>query len=274
MKKYFIIIPSLLLCIIFASCRDDFAFSNSTGDLGFSQDTVFLDTVFTNIGSSTRTFKVYNNSSDDIVIPRVALAQGENSNYRLAVDGVPGRIFENVELLAKDSLFVFVETTIDINDFSSGDEFLYTDTIEFDSGPNQQKVELVTLVQDAIFLFPERDAQGVEETLPIGDPADGINISGFVLDDSELTLTAAKPYVIYGFAAVPANKTLTIEAGARLHFHSGSGIIVANEGSLQVNGLPSITDDLENEVIFEGDRLEPTYADIPGQWGCYMAYRW
>ncbi|GAL76156.1 hypothetical protein JCM19275_2288 [Nonlabens ulvanivorans] len=73
--------------------------------------------------------------------------------------------------------------------------------------------------------------------------------------------------MIYGFAAVPANKTLTIEAGARLHFHSGSGIIVANEGSLQVNGLPSITDDLENEVIFEGDRLEPTYADIPGQWG-------
>ncbi|KEZ93599.1 hypothetical protein [Nonlabens ulvanivorans] len=269
MKKYFIIIPSLLLCIIFASCRDDFAFSNSTGDLGFSQDTVFLDTVFTNIGSSTRTFKVYNNSSDDIVIPRVALAQGENSNYRLAVDGVPGRIFENVELLAKDSLFVFVETTIDINDFSSGDEFLYTDTIEFDNGPNQQVVELVTLVQDAIFLFPERDAQGIEETLLLGttDEGEEIRISGFFLDDTELTLTAAKPYVIYGYAGVPPNKTLTIEAGARLHFHSGSGIIVANEGSLQVNGLPSITDDLEKEVIFEGDRLEPTYADIPGQWG-------
>ncbi len=269
MKKYFIIIPSLILSIIFASCRDDFAFSNSTGDLGFSQDTVFLDTVFTNIGSSTRTFKVYNNSSNDIVIPRVALAQGENSKYRLAVDGVPGRIFENVELLAKDSLFVFVETTIDINDFSSGDEFLYTDTIEFDNGPNQQVVELVTLVQDAIFLFPERDAQGIEETLLLGTTDDGeeIRISGFFLDDTELTLTAAKPYVIYGYAGVPPNKTLMIEAGARLHFHSGSGIIVANEGSLQVNGLSSMTDDLENEVIFEGDRLEPTYADIAGQWG-------
>ncbi|PQJ32339.1 hypothetical protein BST92_10550 [Nonlabens arenilitoris] len=269
MKKYFIIIPSLILCIIFASCRDDFAFSNSTGDLGFSQDTVFLDTVFTNIGSSTRTFKVYNNSSNDIVIPRVALAQGENSKYRLAVDGVPGRIFEDVELLAKDSLFVFVETTIDINDFSSGDEFLYTDTIEFDNGPNQQVVELVTLVQDAIFLFPERDAQGIEETLLLGTTDDGeeIRISGFFLDDTELTLTAAKPYVIYGYAGVPPNKTLMIEAGARLHFHNESGIIVANEGSLQVNGLPSTTDELENEVIFEGDRLEPVYADVAGQWG-------
>lgn len=268
MKKYFFLIAAILLTIIFSSCRDDFAFSNSTGDLRFSQDTVFLDTVFTNIGSSTRTFKVYNNSSDDIVIPRVALAQGENSNYRLAVDGVPGRVFENVELLAKDSLFVFVETTIDINDFSSGNEFLYTDRVEFDSGANQQNVELITLVQDAIFLFPARDAQGVEETLSLGTNGEGeeITISGFVLDDTELTLTAAKPYVIYGFAAVPANKTLTIEAGARLHFHKDSGIIVGNEGSLQVNGLPSITDELENEVIFEGDRLEPTYADVAGQW--------
>lgn len=269
MKKYFLIISTVLITIIFSSCRDDFAFSNSTGDLGFSQDTVFLDTVFTNIGSSTRTFKVYNNSSDDIVIPRVALSRGENSNYRLAVDGVPGRIFENIELLAKDSLFVFVETTIDINDFASGNEFLYTDAVEFDNGANLQKVELVTLVQDAIFLFPARDAQGVTETLLLGTDADGeeIRINGFVLADNELTFTADKPYVIYGFAAVGINKVLTIEAGARIHFHTESGIIVGNEGSLQINGLPSITDALENEVIFEGDRLEPTYSDIAGQWG-------
>lgn len=268
MKKYFLIIITVLVTIIFASCRDDFAFSNSTGNLGFSQDTIFLDTVFTNIGSSTRSFKVYNNSSEDIVIPRVALARGQNSLYRLAVDGVPGRIFENVELLAKDSLFVFVETTLDITDFSTGNEFLYTDSIEFDNGPNLQKVELVTLVQDAIFLFPERDAQGVIECISLGLNADGeeICINGFILDDSELNFTAAKPYVIYGFAAVGTNKTLTIEAGARLHFHNGSGIIVGNEGSIKVNGLPSTTDALENEVIFEGDRLEPTFANVAGQW--------
>jgi len=269
MKKYFIIISSVILCIIFASCRDDFSFSNSTGDLTFSQDTIFLDTVFTNISSSTRTFKVFNNSSEDIVIPRVALSEGENSNYRLAVDGVPGRVFEDVELLAKDSLFVFVEATLDINDFSSGNEFLYTESIEFDTGPNLQEVELVTLVKDAVFLFPARDAQGIEETLLLGTTEEGeeIRISGFVLEDSELTLTNDKPYVIYGYAAVPANRTLNIEAGARLHFHDQSGIIVGNEGSLNVNGLPSTTDALENEVIFQGDRIEPSFSDVPGQWG-------
>jgi hypothetical protein len=211
---------------------------------------------------------VYNRSSDDIVIPRVALAQGTNSKYRLSVDGVPGQVFENVELLAKDSMFVFVETTVDIMDFSTNTEFLYEDTIEFDSGANLQKVELVTLIQDAIFLFPERDAQGIEETLLLGMDEEGndIRISGFFLADDQLNFTNEKPYVIYGFAGVASNKTLNINAGARIHFHSRSGIIVADEGTLKVNGALSTTEDLENEVIFEGDRLEPLYEDVSGQW--------
>ena len=35
-----------------------------------------------------------------------------------------------------------------------------------------------------------------------------------------------KTYVIYGYAGVGANKTLTIDAGARIHFRANSGIIV------------------------------------------------
>ena len=81
------------------------------------------------------------------------------------------------------------------------------------------------------------------------------------LEDSELKITNAKPYVIYGYAAVPANKTLTIEAGARIHFHDDSGLIVDDEGSLKVNGA------LNDKVVFEGDRLEHSFSTIPGQWG-------
>ncbi|MDP5077150.1 MAG: hypothetical protein NWQ19_03600, partial [Nonlabens sp.] len=269
MKNYLIIVACLLTALVFSSCRNDFEFEKSTGSLRFSQDTVFLDTVFSTIGSSTRTFKVYNDSNDDIVIPTIALAQGDNSSYRLAVDGRPGKTFENVELLAKDSLFIFVETTVDIMNFTNADEFLYEDTILFDTGANEQQVQLVTLIRDAIFLFPERDAQGVVECLPLGFDGDGneICIEGFVLDPTELTLTNDKPYVIYGYAAIPNNATLTIEAGARLYFHANSGIIASNESSLQVNGLPSTTDAMENEVIFEGDRLEPLYDNVAGQWG-------
>jgi hypothetical protein len=197
------------------------------------------------------------------------LGEGENSRYRLNVDGLAGRVFEDVELLANDSMFIFIETTLDINDFSNGNQFLYTDAIEFDSGSNQQKVELVTLVQDAVFLYPQQFDDGTIETLLLGVNEEGneTRIEGFFLEDSELNWTNEKPYVIYGYAAVGQNQVLNIEAGARVHFHADSGLIVGNQGSLQVNGALSMTEDLENEVIFEGDRLEPGFANVPGQWG-------
>ncbi len=262
----------ILCCLVlWSSCRNDFETVASTGNLEFSKDTVYLDTVFSNIGSSTYNLKVYNRSNEDINIPSVRLGQGEASNYRLNVDGIPGRVFENVQVLAKDSIFIFVETTLDINNLpTNANDFLYTDQILFDTGGNQQKVELVTLVKDAVFLYPAQLSDGTVETLNLGVDENGedVLIEGFFLDDTELTFTNEKPYVIYGYAAVPSNKTLTVEAGARVHFHNSSGILVAENGSMKVMGLPSNDPEaMENEVIFEGDRLEPSFSDIPGQWG-------
>ena len=262
---------AILCCLVlWSSCRNDFETVASTGNLEFSKDTVYLDTIFTNIGSSTYNLKVYNRSDEDINIPTLRLAQGEASNYRLNVDGMPGKVFENVQVLAKDSIFIFIETTFDINNLPTNPkDFLYTDQLLFDSGGNEQKVELVTLVKDAVFLFPEKYADGTTETLNLGQDENGedILVKGFFLEDDELTFTNEKPYVIYGYAAVPGNKTLTVEAGARVHFHDGSGIIVAQNASMKSLGLPSLDREaMENEVIFEGDRLEPAFADVPGQW--------
>ena len=262
----------LLLLIGFAvsltSCRNDFDFESRTGGLEFSKDTVYLDTVFTDIGSSTYTLKVYNRSDKNISIPSVRLGKGTTSKYRLMVDGMAGQEFENVEMLAKDSMYIFVSVTADVADANPTD-FLYTDQILFGDGINQQKVELVTLIQDAIFLYPQKFSDGTTETLPIGDD----EIYGFFLDEAdptngnELHWTNTKPYVVYGYAAVPSTKTLVVDAGARVHFHAESGLIVANNASIHVNGTTSLTEDLENEVIFEGDRLEPDFAEVPGQWG-------
>ena len=270
--RYFSVLLITLSMVLWSSCRNDFETVPSTGNLEFSDDTIFLDTVFTNIGSSTYTFKVYNRSDEDVSIPSLRLGQGESSLYRLNVDGVPGKEFEEVRVLANDSIFVFVETTIDINNLpnNGNTEFLYTDQILFDPSGSQQVVELVTLVQDAVFLFPDRDEEGVIETIPIGIDEEGneIAIQGFFLDDDQLTFTNEKPYVIYGYAAVPSGRTLTVEAGARVHFHASSGILVAENASMRVNGAPSSDPEaMENEVIFEGDRLEPSLANVPGQWG-------
>ncbi|HRN99080.1 MAG TPA: hypothetical protein PLA69_07200, partial [Flavobacterium sp.] len=131
------------LFVLLTSCRKDFDFKASSGDLRFSRDTVYLDTVFTNIGSSTYTLKVYN-QSNDINIPVIQLARGLSSKYRMTVDGMQGdsgKIFNNVELLRKDSLYIFIEVTADVAS-ANPDDFLYTDQILFDSGSKQQKVEL------------------------------------------------------------------------------------------------------------------------------------
>ncbi|MGL2967351.1 hypothetical protein [Flavobacterium sp. XGLA_31] len=270
--RNFIILFLVGLALTVSSCRQDFVFVNSQkGDLSFSKDTVYLDTVFTNIGSSTYTLKVYNKTDTDIKIPTIQLGKGANSKYRMTVDGMMGdnnRIFHDVELLAKDSLFIFIEVTSDVADANPTD-FLYTDQIKFGTETDYQKVELVTLIQDAYFLFPKKFDDGTTETLPIGDQ----NIYGFYLDENdpingnEYEWNNTKPYVIYGYAAVPNGKTLNIHAGARIHFHADSGLIVGTGGSLRINGAPSTTAALEHEVIIEGDRLEPDFSDVPGQWG-------
>jgi hypothetical protein len=255
------------ILIAVSSCRTDFETVANSGDLKFSRDTVFLDTVFSNISSSTYTLKVYNQSNDDITIPTIQLGKASNSKYRMTVDGMTGnqgKLFSNITLLAKDSLYIFIETTANINDASLTD-FLYTDQILFDSGTNLQKVELVTLIQDAVFLYPQKFSDGSSETLP--NPSGGDRLPGFVLDEKELIFTKEKPYVIYGYAGVPSGKTVTFEAGARVHFHTNSGLIIPENGSIIVNGTVSTTEAMENEVVFEGDRLEPEYSDIPGQWG-------
>ncbi|ESU25143.1 hypothetical protein FEDK69T_01100 [Flavobacterium enshiense DK69] len=274
--RHYIYILFIGFILTLTSCRQDFEFEPSTGGLQFSKQTVYLDTVFTNIGSSTYTLKVYNNSDKDIKIPTLKLAQGENSKYRLMVDGIPGKVFNNVELLAKDSMFIFIETTIDYSEYANPDsEYLYTDKIEFSNiSGAPQTVDLVTLVRDAYFLYPKRFSDGTYETLPIGED----EVYGFFLDHNdpvngdEYNWTNEKPYVVYGYGAVPTGETLNIRPGAKIHFHADSGLIIGNGATISALGDYSTYDSegnilVDNEITFESDRLEPDFSDIAGQWG-------
>ncbi len=257
--RYYLTFLCALVLLFLSSCRKDFSTELSSGKLSFSKDTVYLDTVFTNIGSSTYNLKVYNKSNKNISIPSIVLGNGENSFYRLNVDGIAGKIFENVEILAKDSMYIFIETTIDYSQISNP---IYTDVIIFDNGENLQEVKLVTLVKDAHFLYPSKDANGFIEEISIGTTTEGedLKVNGFYLNENTI-FTNEKPYVIYGYCAVPPNKSLTIEAGAQIHFHANSGLIVSKNATLTINGK------LNDKVLIEGDRLETKFSKIPGQWG-------
>lgn len=256
MRKILFILSSVLLIISVESCRKDFDANTSTGNLSFSKQTVYLDTVFTNIGSSTYNLKVYNRSNEDIQIPTIELENGTTSNYRLMVDGKAGKSFENIEIKAKDSVYIFIETTVDIVDFTTNaTEFLYTDKILFDTNNFEQSVDLVTLVKDAKFIFPPNEI------------IDG-ELNDFELSTTQLNWTNTLPYVIYGYPTVPECETLNIEEGSRIYFHRNSGVIIPECATIIANGdISTDSELLEKEIIFQGDRLEELYKDIPGQWG-------
>jgi len=254
-----------IILLATVSCRMDFSTEPSQGNLEFSKDTVYLDTVFTNIGSSTYRLKVYNRTDQAVTIPSIRLGRGSNSGYRLNVDGLPGQSFENIDILAQDSIFVFIETTLDYTEIT---EPLYIDDLLFDSGVNEQVVKLVTLVQDAHFLYPNK-TNGIIETLTLD--GEETELQGRYLNDVELTFNDDKPYVVYGYMVVGTTdnqaKTLVMQAGTKVHFHANSGLIINPNSSLHIQGSINVEGQPETEVVLEGDRLEPEYSDIPGQWG-------
>ena len=267
MRKWLRIIGVLLAIALTKACDYDLSFSPAqTQDIRFSSDTVYLDTIFTSIGSSTYNLRIYNQADHNIKIGSIRLDQGSDSQFRLNVDGMHGQDFNDIEVLANDSIYVFIETTVDIKDYAANaPEFLYNDQLLVD----EQTVELITLVKDAIFLYPKRE-DGFKEMIPLGTDEEGnaFGIEGFYLEDNELIFTNERPYVIYGYAGVPSEKTVRFEAGARIHFHDNSGLIAAESSSVHVLGEQSADAEMqEGEVIFEGDRLEPFFENIPGQWG-------
>ncbi len=262
-KKIFIkntgIILFLILIIGASGCRKNFDVKQGNGNFKTSTDTLFLDSVFTNIASKTYHLKIYNTSNEDIYLQRISLEKGENSFYRLNVDGKPGKEFENVLIHAKDSIFVFVEVTADINQLPDP---VYEENLFIEDNALTKKVLLTAFIKDADFYYPTRFPDSSKDSLTIyTDPQTGETqkIAGFFLPGNT-TFTSDKAIVIYGHMAVPTGKTLTIEEGSHLYFHYNSGLIVWEGASLKVNGSP------ENEVIFEDDRMEPEYENKPGMW--------
>jgi len=249
----------VVIIIMMSSCRKDFDTVAGNADFRIEKDTLLLDSVFTNISSHTYRFKIYNTSNKDITLNKIYLEKGEQSFYRLNVDGTPGKIFNDVLIHAKDSIFVFVEVTADITQLPDP---VYEEKLFVEDNGKKDDILLTAFIKDAYFYYPERYPDGSHETLILyTDPDTGetTEVRGFFLD-GDTTFTDDKAIVIYGHMAVPAGHSLTIEQDAHLYFHFNSGLIVWENASLKVNG------NLGHEVIFEDDRMEEDYENVPGMW--------
>jgi len=71
--------------------------------LSFSVDTLRFDTVFTAQGSATRSVKIYNDRDQTIEISEIKLGRGDQSKFRINVDGIPGD-GTNIEIPPNDSI--------------------------------------------------------------------------------------------------------------------------------------------------------------------------
>ena len=212
------------------SCEDEGYMNSPDAQLQFSVDTITFDTIFTTIGSTTQRFTVHNPYGESILISRIRLSGGDVSNFRLNVNGEVGNEVYETEVPARDSIFIFIEVTIDPN--GENLPMVVQDSIEFITNSNIQNVQLIAYGQDFKL------------------------IKGETLKTT--TWTSEKPYLVYDYAYVDSTSELTIEPGTRVYFHKGAGLYV--KGKIVADGT------VQQPIQFLPDRLEPSYKNIPDQW--------
>ena len=245
MKRFCLLIFTLLL--MFSACRKVNTISTDPScKLSFSTDTVLFDTVFTTLGSSTHQLKVYNPYSEDLNITEVRLMGGEQSRFKINFDGEAGTVFHDKLIPAKDSLYTFLNVTIDPSDLNT--PFIVEDSMMFITNGNTQMIRLVAWGQNARYVVADRVLAGFPKFKIIADSLETVH------------WTNELPYVIYGYALINSYGTLHIHEGTQIYVHDGGGIWSWSDGQLIIDGTA------DQPVTIQGDRLEPFFKNQPGQW--------
>ena len=195
-----------------------------------------FDTVFSTIGSTTRLLKVFNPYKDKLLISSIKVGGGEFSSFRLNVNGIAGNEIYDLEIPPNDSIFIFVEVTVDPN--GQNLPMVVKDSIRFNVNFNEQVIPLIAWGQDFHL------------------------VKSATLKNQ--TWENDKPYLVYNYAYVDTLSTLTIAPGTRIYFHKGAGLYV--KGNIVVNGTR------DNPVMFLADRLEEAYKNIPDQWNGILLF--
>jgi hypothetical protein len=225
-----------MLAVYIFSCEDEKYLSSADAKLSFSVDTVMFDTIFTTVGSFTQHLKIYNPYNQKMLISSIKLAKGTSSNFRLNINGISSNEVQNMEIAPMDSMYIFVEVTVDPN--GQNLPLIVKDSIEFVTNSNHQDIDLVAWGQD----FKLVRGKIAKNTI----------------------WTSEKPYLVYSDAYVDSASSLTIQPGTKIYFHKQAGLHI--EGKILAKGT------VENPILFHGDRLESGYANVPDQWDGISLY--
>lgn len=192
-----------------------------------------FDTVFTTLGSATQRFLVYNKNKNRLSISSIRLMGGSSSPFRINVNGDSGIQFPALSMEGGDSLFVFVDVKLNVN--NQNYPMVIEDSIEFMINGIAKYVNLIVWGQD-VYIHNQDVTAGALTIWP---------------ND--------KPHLVYGYTAVDSATSLTIQAGTRVYFYKNAMLLVY-KGSLNVQGTK------DNKVKFLNSRLEAAYSEAPGQW--------
>lgn len=230
-----------LLSLVVASCSEGILSEDPTLRLTFSHDSVCFDTVFTNMGSSTKRMMVYNPNKNAILIQQVRMQDGRY--FRINVDGENNMDnLRDITLRGGDSVFIFIRTDIDTQ--QSNAPVLIEDSILFEVNGHMQYVFLQAYGQDVEILSTDK-----------------------VYD--RLVLNNQKPYLIYDTLVVQG--LLSIQKGTTLYMHQGAAIYAF--GAVHATGT------LEDPIVIRGDRTDRLFDSVPyrvasGQWdGLYLIHQ-
>ncbi len=231
-----ILLPLIaLFALATTSCIEDGFTTDASDQPAFSTDTLNLGIVFTEAGTPTHSFMVYNRADKNLRISSITL-RGGSEVFRLNVDGISARQFSDVEIRPNDSIYVLVEATLPAN------------------GTNTP-----VLVEDHLDFL----TNGVTNTVVLRAEGQDINrLKGEVIT-ADTRFTADRPYQIYDSLIVAPDATLTIDPGVTLYFHDKAHMRV--DGRLICNGTP------EAFIAFRGDRTDNVvgkinYEIMSGQW--------
>lgn len=253
----FLMFVAVSFLFVHSSCLKEPSVYNGTDvSLMFSVDTLRFDTVFTTQGSSTRLVKIFNPKDQTVRISDIYFKDGSSPFFRMNVDGISGDAFQDVDILAKDSIYLFVEVTIDPDQPVSISPFIVSDAIVLVTNGNTQQIILEAWGQNAIYIPNNSNSKGV---------------ALLSCDNKEILWNDPRPYVIFGVLLIDSC-TLRIAEGTRIHLHGG---VVPNTNGFYTDGLiytlPEgrilVEGTREKPIVFRSDRLEPAFSQLPGQWG-------
>ena len=238
MKGFFFLTITVLLLIV-SSCKKEKFITDKNAYIATSDTVLHFDTVFSGVGSVTKQLKIFNINSQQLRISNLQLMGGTNSFFKMNVSGAAGTTFNDIDLAAGDSLYVFVTVNAPANNQHL--PFLLQDSIQITFNGNTQYLKLDAYGQNAHFL---RSVSITHNT----------------------TWTNDLPYVLLDTFSIASNAKLTIEKGVHVFCHANTPFYI--EGSLQINGGKDSAD----RVVFANDRLDAPYNDQPGTWeGLYFS---